>query len=86
MFKYLPPKARTFMPGCQGRKGEEGDFIHCWSLLRKDLVRFACIVHTPNLISKGHMIFLAVPVPNFTTCTVCIFPEFGLGPLLTVPY
>lgn len=45
MFKYLPPKARTFLPGCQGRKGEEGDFVHCWSLLRKDLVRFDSTNH-----------------------------------------
>jgi len=46
MFKYLPPKARTFMPGCQGRKGEEGDFIHCWSLLRKDLMH--CLASEPH--------------------------------------
>ena len=38
---------------------------------------------TPNLISKGHLIFLPNPVPNFSST---IFPEFGLGPLMTGPY
>jgi len=45
MYKYLPPRARTFLPGCHGRKGEEADFIHCWSLLRRDLM--ACLASEP---------------------------------------
>ena len=39
MYKHLAPIARRFIPGRGGGNYSAADYIHCWALIRKDLVR-----------------------------------------------
>lgn len=38
MYKHLAPIARRFIPGRGGGNYSAADYIHCWALIRKDLM------------------------------------------------
>ena len=52
MYKHLAPIARRFIPGRGGGNYSAADYIHCWALIRKDLVRTGA--EAPSLTNSLH--------------------------------